>query len=410
VARKIQVPSVGGLRKVIAGTAASTATTIAGLEGQSITLQQLALALGTIQTTSSGTSASAAGGAGSSGGASLVVGPGLGGGGPLLGNVPIRLLAPIPFMFGEDGGGDDGTIIPGPPGVNGIIGVNGKPGTTVFIEPEAHDDPVIIPGTPGQNGTNGTAGLPGTTVFIAPDEHDDPVVVPGPPGASGTSGGGSGNVTPDSHPTSPTAYDDEFEGTTLNLSLWAWGNQAGSTAVLAQGACTLTPPVNDSNLHTIEQALPGSGTWAFTTKIFPQIYGQYNTVGMVLRESSSGKLIRFALVDSITTSDFQVDEFNSYSSYNSTLVNGALNDSLRLQTTSSGAYYSGPFYLQLKYDGTNYYYAISTTGYSSQFTQLYSLGQASWFSSAADHIGLFALSQNSSYTPSPAFDWFRKTA
>src|SRR5579862_8800010 len=96
--KKIQLPAVGGIRKVVKvneGSGNSTATTIAEFANQSITIAQLKAALGivTVPNTQSG---------GSSGGspAALVLGPGLAGGGPVVGAVPINLLAPIPaFVF-----------------------------------------------------------------------------------------------------------------------------------------------------------------------------------------------------------------------------------------------------------------------------------------------------------------------
>jgi hypothetical protein len=271
VARKIQVPSVGGLRKVIAGTAASTATTISGLEGQSITLQQLALALGTVPVVSSGTSAPAAGGGGS------------------LAN-PVVKIPPFPFIINEEGG-DDGYIIPGPAGRNGIIGSNGSPGTTVVLTPDEYDDPVIIPGSRGPSGTNGTSGSPGLTVVLTPDEYDDPVIIPGTRGAAGTNGanglpgltvfvvpdetddplivpgisapitGGVAelfNVTPDTHGAGVPAFlaNDEFEGASLDVggtrfagaTSWAWVNQVSATASLNNGACAFVSELNGTLL------------------------------------------------------------------------------------------------------------------------------------------------------------------
>lgn len=112
---KFQVPTIGGIRKVVQTSGAqSVGTTIAEYGAGTITLAQLKQALGII---APGTSGSAA----SSGGvkSAISLGPGLSGGGPLLGNVPIFLTAPIPaFVFGEDAEpGEQGP--PGPPGTGG---------------------------------------------------------------------------------------------------------------------------------------------------------------------------------------------------------------------------------------------------------------------------------------------------
>jgi hypothetical protein len=168
------------------------------------------------------------------------------------------------------------------------------------------------------------------------------------------------------------------------------------------------PPVNDSNLHTIEQTLTTATTWRFRTKLSFLNYGHYNTAGLVLRESSSSKLMRFVLVNSVTISDYQVDNFTNYTTYSSTLVNGS--------TGAPSAVFSGPvndiapLYLELENTGTNYVFRISLTGYDSHFTQVYSGSITQFFTAGADHIGLLALSQNATYAPVPSFDWFRQMA
>lgn len=93
---KKQVPVVGGLRKVINIPDASqnTATTIAGLSGQTVSIAQLRALLGL----SSGQAPNTVG-AGSAG--TLVIGPGLNGGGPLVGAIPLNLTN-RPQIFWDD--------------------------------------------------------------------------------------------------------------------------------------------------------------------------------------------------------------------------------------------------------------------------------------------------------------------
>ena len=77
---KFQVPTVGGIRKVIRpGSTASSATTIAGLEGTTLTLAQLATLLANLTNTGGGN-------IGTGAEAAISVGPGLAGGGPLVGS------------------------------------------------------------------------------------------------------------------------------------------------------------------------------------------------------------------------------------------------------------------------------------------------------------------------------------
>lgn len=93
MAKKVQLPVVGGIRKVVTvDQAATTGTTIAGFAHQTLTIAQLRALLGlkpaVPNTQSSGVSANAA----------LIVGPGLSGGGALVGTVPLNLTAPVPLI------------------------------------------------------------------------------------------------------------------------------------------------------------------------------------------------------------------------------------------------------------------------------------------------------------------------
>lgn len=209
--RKVQVPVLGGLRKVIrVGGGAANGTTIAGFENQIITLDQLRAQLGL----GSGQSATVPPGGGSGGGAtaSISLGQGLSGGGPVIGTVPIRLSAPIPaFIFDDGAAGEDGQ--PGPPGKDGQIGPIGPQGS---------------PGTPG--------GPPGPAVFLEADQPEaDWFVVPGNPGPAGPTGpagpAGSGS----------SAVWIPEEATPQDELIWAPGGSSAAAAIVT--ATTLSQAI-----------------------------------------------------------------------------------------------------------------------------------------------------------------------
>lgn len=165
---KFQLPTIGGVRKVLKQSAATQGTTIAEIGNGTISLNQLAQIISQIQANQQNTGG---GNIGDGSEGTLVLGPGLSGGGPLVGNVPIRLTAPIPFGL-DDGGGGGGDGDPGPPGQAGINGLNGPTGgvgptgPAVFLEAEPGDDGLwAIPGNPG---TPGLPGLPGATGGVGP--------------------------------------------------------------------------------------------------------------------------------------------------------------------------------------------------------------------------------------------------
>jgi hypothetical protein len=196
--KKVQLPVIGGVRKVIqVPGAASAGTTIAEVGSGTVTLAQLAAAINNIlnntgTTTPPGNTAPSA---------SLVLGPGLSGGGVLIGNVPLRLTAPIPALLAEDGAdGDLGP--PGPPGPTGAVGATGPQG-------------------PAGTGTGGSGGMGTLMMFVPEDTSYDDFLIPGPPGAAGavgatgatgpagtgSGGGGTGALQlwiPDD-----TSYDDQ---------------------------------------------------------------------------------------------------------------------------------------------------------------------------------------------------------
>lgn len=193
MAKKIQVPVVGGIRKVVSvdSSAKAAGTTIAEVGSGTITLDQLAAAIAAklgIKTTPNTV------GGGSSGNGALIVGPGLSGGGPLVGAVPLQLVAPIPFILGDDGGGGDGD--PGPPGQAGTAGptgAGGPMGPAVFFLPDDPESALdAIPGNVGPSGGTGAAGPMGPAVFFLPDDPESALdAIPGnvgPPGAAGAAG------------------------------------------------------------------------------------------------------------------------------------------------------------------------------------------------------------------------------
>lgn len=145
MAKKVQLPVIGGIRKAIQGTNVAVGTTIAELGSDTVTLAQLALLLAQFATPNTGT----IGG----NGIALSPGPGLSGGGPLIGNVGLYLTAPIPSRR-EGPQGEQGRVIPGQPG---RAGNQGAPGASTFMRANDGSDGRNIPGAPGRPGNNGVS-------------------------------------------------------------------------------------------------------------------------------------------------------------------------------------------------------------------------------------------------------------
>lgn len=166
--KKVQVPVIGGLRKIIQnGSDATVGTTIAELGSATVSLAQLAQLLANLEPPDTGL-------IGDGTEAVLVPGKGLGGGGPMLGAVNLYLTAPIPI-------GDSDTIEgeQGHPGSPGRAGVAGAAGFTIPGMDGDEGEPGS-PGAKGAAGAQGIAGASGTNGWTIPGEDG----ADGEPGAS----------------------------------------------------------------------------------------------------------------------------------------------------------------------------------------------------------------------------------
>lgn len=157
MAKKTQVPVIGGIRKVIL-PAANSGTTIAELGSGIVTLAQLKILLGVPASAGANPSGTIAPAGGAGAPAALIPGAGLGGGGSLIGPVPLYLLAPIPAFIFDDG--DEGAQgFPGAQGINGTIGRDGTQGAAIYMAADAGED--AMPPIPGGIGPTGVAGAAG---------------------------------------------------------------------------------------------------------------------------------------------------------------------------------------------------------------------------------------------------------
>jgi hypothetical protein len=190
MARRVTVPVKGGLYKSVrVDTAQSSGTTISGFENTTLTLDQLRAVLG-LNNKASVTPPS---GGGSGTPASLIVAPGLVGGGPLVGSVPLRVnKTQAAAMF--VGGGDDEGGGSGPPGKRGKDGATGPTGATgpagtpggprgypiaLIAEPEDPPSPILVRGPRGLTGQTGPAGAGSghPKIWLPNDDYEQPMFV-----------------------------------------------------------------------------------------------------------------------------------------------------------------------------------------------------------------------------------------
>lgn len=434
--RKVQLPVVGGIRKTITLPDASTGTTITEFANQTITLAQLRAALG-LTSTQKGTTV------GGGGTASLTVGPGLSGGGVLVGAVSLN-VGPIPWMMDEGGGGGDGEI--GPPGQKGADGATGAAGPTgpaVFFLPEDPEEPLnAIPGPIGAQGLTGAAGPIGPAVFMEADAGADGDFVPGPagvPGAAGPQGPGGppgfaedgleGDagfspgtfaqayrpiVVPDTPPLNPNPQDDEFDVGSSIGSLWT-GLNLGSgliTNTVAQGALQAAFAYTTGNVNLRGWTQPWSGaagSYRCSTTISSLTSG---SVGAGMFVGRAGKYICAAF---IWASQFWTGwlKFSSTTvlSASNYIANGA---SPNYQTVISPTQFAtSRNYWDITYDGTNIKVSGSPDGYNQTFAAMLTETAATFLGGAPDTIGIGWFSDiagRATGTVNLLVPWFRKVA
>jgi Collagen triple helix repeat (20 copies) len=233
---KFQVPTIGGIRKVIRpGAGAPPAgTTIAEFGAQTVSLAQLAAILTNIQTQQAPSNTigqkGMAGARGLPGmywqaedGADGEQGPpGLPGKAGVAGAAGAAGAGGAPGMDGEPGA--DGDI--GPPGVAGQQGIQGVPGVPgaglpgaggpalYFTAEDGQDGDMGAPGQPGTPGAAGSAGAAGAAGQRGAPGEDGADGEDGRPGPAGTPGaaGSAGGVGPMSTIMMVPQDDDQDDG------------------------------------------------------------------------------------------------------------------------------------------------------------------------------------------------------
>jgi hypothetical protein len=219
--------------------------------------------------------------------------------------------------------------------------------------------------------------------------------------------GGSANVTPDTHPASPTIYDDEFEENALDTggtrvpsaNPWVWFNQGTATIDLKQGAAQIVLNDMATNIRYIAQTVP-VGTWTFDAKLAWLGIGPFNAGGIVLYNSGNGKIVMMEWLGS-STATFVVDQWTNNTTFSSRPGFSAP----PFPVSGNGI----PAYIRTVYDGTNYKFSVAPAGYNDQYFQGYSQAVAT-FLGAITHIGIGSIANTSSAGASLCCDWFRRTA
>lgn len=223
--------------------------------------------------------------------------------------------------------------------------------------------------------------------------------------AAGAGGGGSSNITPDSHPATPAGIglgpNDEFEtGTTIDTAgtryasatAWTAYNLSSGSSAVNNGSLALLPAaIVGLSVNGYTQPLVGT-TWAYTCKM--QLVNTTGAIGMII-SVGAGKMWHFNVA---TATTIEVQSFNTATSFNGTAVSTGIISAVATAV-----------YLRIGYDGTNLTFSYSTTGNESSYVTLLSTTLTGWLGVAPTLVGLAGQLQSATQGIA-IYDWFRRTA
>ena len=159
-------------------------------------------------------------------------------------------------------------------------------------------------------------------------------------GVTGGGGGGGGGEAGQKPATAPPAS-----------SGFTWVNQGSATVSDdAGGIYLVAPAVGGNNSRALVKSVPGSPPWTFTVRALPfDFAGSSHVAGICLRESSTGKLIRFGF----NAGYIILDKMNGPTSYSGNYT-----------SVQTGGAYNAVSWFQITDDGTNLSYDVSVDGYN----------------------------------------------
>jgi uracil-DNA glycosylase len=311
--------------------------------------------------------------------------------------------------------------------------VEDLPFRRLFINPGAHDITIKCAGTDGvvvPAATPETAGAldlycDGIQVrrWLAPPGATAPGALP-PGGTVGqvlkkiseddgdaewaedlVGGGGAGTFNPgdvpDARPEEPDAFDDEFDGSSLNVA-WDWingTNTAGVTATVRESAVFMKAPATGffaNKWKVLGKALPAGDFDLRAHLCVVGLQAQFNMAGIMLYESASKKLIDICRIER--------DPIGYIETRYATTIEANAD-----ATPFSARYHQMNVYLRARRAGTLLYLDYSPDGRA--YFNAYSTETAARFTAAPDTFGIFLDPYNNQGLDCNIyFNWVRRYA
>lgn len=194
-------------------------------------------------------------------------------------------------------------------------------------------------------------------------------------------------------PSSPSNYDDEFEGSSLNAK-WSWIAQNGCVASV-DGQLHLSSPTTSTSVAYLLEAAPTGNFIVMTKHTMLAPFANYLGGGIAFYNSATDKSVVFINQNRATNYGQHLGAYR--------------------YTTCSGAYTSVTIgytshqqakYLRGRFDGTNIYLEASNDGVN--WLTIYTEALSTHLG-AITHIGVVSYRISSTDKVLNTFDWFRVT-
>lgn len=212
-----------------------------------------------------------------------------------------------------------------------------------------------------------------------------------------TSNAGTVNVNGDTHPTSPTSSDDEFEEVSLAPQ---WTSINSPSLTLAKGSVTFSATGGGADNWTmIVEPVPSTPYRCACKVTYSGPGGNFVNFGIIVRDSGSGSFTYFGPTYNSAWS-IAVLHYTNPSTFNSSLFGPTALSSIT-------AFPSGqlPMYYSIRDDGTNRFYDTSYDGIN--WENITSEAHTGFIT--PNQIGI-GQDQFNSVLSSVAYDWFRQVA
>lgn len=214
------------------------------------------------------------------------------------------------------------------------------------------------------------------------------------------------NITPDTHPATANASDDEFEGATLNLTTkWTWRQQNTAVQSLKSGSLLIASELNAASvINAIDEALPsGNCTFDIKAGVYVPASGNFSAP-IFLLEAATGKAMSLGIFNS--GSLFLVSVAGTLSGGWAT--NPVANAGAPSYYASAQVLPSPQGYWRVQISGSNMLWFMSSDGLIWWPYGTFAL--TSFFTTAPDRIGFSVQPGSATAVAQLSADWIRRVA